>query len=225
MTIFSWKTVVTGAAIVMLSSLFDFQLLGKQLQSLSMMCKCKVQYGALNTESILKALREYSKGNHPDLHKGGVLCAPEVTNEIRDGIRKFGMSRTAYLLYKLGTPISQVENAVMLLIAAFGLAAFKVARAPFLPRRVKQLLVFVGVLAQPGEGVLSPERQLMKKVKHAEFVYGTPPCALTCGATPSQCTANGWFYKDRVVDAVDTVVAVVDKQPSQQLSGRLHLLG
>ena len=70
------------------------------------------------------------------------------------------------------------------------LTSIRTGRMPW-----RRCLLLLGI-AQQGDGAVPYERQLMKKLKHAEFINGTPPCASYCGKVPSQCTVTGWVYKD-----------------------------
>jgi hypothetical protein len=64
------------------------------------------------------------------------------------------------------------------------------------PQRLQACVFMFCLLCQESEGAASSERRLMKKLKHAEFVYGAPPCTTHCGSVPSQCTVRGYFYND-----------------------------
>ena len=213
MSLFSWKTLAVGAAMVAFASLFDFFLIGHHIKTLRALKTCKISSDALTTESLNKALREYSKHNHPDVVTGVTnrVCGTEETNEIRDSIHKHGaVSNVAWMLFKLNVPPSQVENTIMLFAMVVGATAWSMMMGCLRGGRVGRIgggrmptwwtrfLVFVGLTQQGETATASQERQLMKKIKHAEFVYGSPPCSTHCGEIPSQCTATGWVYKDRL---------------------------
>ena len=197
-----------GAALVAVASIFDFHVVGNQIHTLRLTRQCQIE-PTPSVHGLSRQLREYAKSNHPDIvtianriNQGRtVSCSPEDVNEIRASLRNWGMSKLAYLLFKIGVPPSQVENAVMFALISACCLSWKIfatippgrIRLPRLPR----LFLALGF---PREADAAPlpqrERQLMKKTKHAEFVYGTPPCAAYCGVVPSQCTVKGWIYKD-----------------------------
>jgi hypothetical protein len=195
--VLSWKTVVVGAGMVAMASFFDFYHTGEQVKILRGLRACKVSYTTLSADSLTKALREHAKKNHPDL--GGVseigACTVDETNELRAGVRKHGVGWLAWILYKLNIAPSRVEAAIMFTFIGAGCVCTAAVRR--LPPRYSRWLVTLGLLHQ-GE-TASTERQLMKKLKHAEFIYGLPPCATVCGDTPSQCTVGGWMYRDMYV--------------------------
>jgi hypothetical protein len=120
----------------------------------------------------------------------------DETNELRAAVRKQGgVGWLAWALFKVGVSPSRVETAIMSTLIGAGSVCTAAVRR--LPPRYSRWLVVLGLLHQ-GE-TASTERQLMKKLKHAEFIYGMPQCATTCGDTPSQCTVAGWMYKDTFV--------------------------
>ena len=197
-TILSWKTIVVGAGMVAMASFFDFDHIGAEIKILQGLRACKVSYNSLSAESLTKALREHAKTNHPDL--GGVselgACTVDETNELRAAVRKQGgVGWLAWALFKVGVSPSRVETAIMSTLIGAGCVCTAAVRR--LPPRYSRWLVVLGLLHQ-GE-TASTERQLMKKLKHAEFIHGMPQCATTCGDTPSQCTVAGWMYKDTFV--------------------------
>ena len=188
---------LVGAAMVALSSFVDFHTLSNQIDAMYMMRDCNIRYESVDADAMVRALREYSRLNHPDAHASTpriLVCPVEETNAMRDSIRKHGTSRLAWLLFKLGAPPRQAENAFMVAMGALAVGAIHALKRLPLPPQLLRAATFLG-LAQQGAGA-STERQPMKKLKHAEFVYGTPPCTTHCGRTPSQCTVGGWAYKD-----------------------------
>lgn len=193
----------TGAALVAVASIFDYHVVGNQIQSLRMMRECQITPTSAVHE-LNRQLREYSKNNHPDVaihsYQGRiVVCSSEEINEIRSGVRKWGMSKVAYLLFKVGVPPSQVENAVMFTLIAAGCLSWKVVAALPVRAHLRLPRFMLALLFAREADTAAHERQLMKKIKHAQFIYGQPPCAVYCGPTPSQCTVKGWLYKDDYV--------------------------
>ena len=179
---------LVGAAMVALSSLVDFHTLSNQLDAMYMMRNCNVRYESVDADAMIRALREYSKLNHPDTHANTpriLVCPAEETNAIRDSIRKHGASRLAWLLFKLGAPPRQAENAFMVAMGALAVGTIHALKRAPLPPQLLRAATFLGLAQQQGAGA-SKERQLMKKLKHAECVYGTPPCTTHCGRTPYQ---------------------------------------
>ena len=176
MTLLSWKTLAVGAAMVAFASLFDFHKIGNQIETFRAMRRCRIQYGAVNVDAISRAMREYLKHTHPDAQNTSrnAMCTSEETNAIRDDLRRHGTSKVAVA----GASIWGL------------LTSIRTGRMPW-----RRCFLLLGI-AQPGDGAVPYERQLMKKLKHAEFIYGTPPCASYCGKVPSQCTVTGWVYKD-----------------------------
>ena len=198
MTVLSWKTLVVGAAMVAFASLFEFDKIGNQIEMFRALRRCRIQYGAVNVDAIARAMREFSKHVHSEAQNASRtgICTSEETNAIRDDLRKHGTSKIAWVLYKFGVPPQHAENAIMISAAVSGasmwglLTSIRTGRMPW-----RRCLLLLGI-AQQGDGAVPYERQLMKKLKHAEFIYGTPPCASYCGKVPSQCTVTGWVYKD-----------------------------
>ena len=182
---------------VALASFVDFHTLSNQLDAMYMMRNCNIRYESVEADAMIRALREYSKLNHPDTHANTpriLVCPAEETNAIRDSIRKHGTSRLAWLLFKIGAPPRQAENACMVAMGALAVGTIHALKHAPLPPQLLRAATFLG-LVQQGAGA-STERQLMKKLKHAEFVYGAPLCTTHCGIAPSQCTVGGWAYKD-----------------------------
>jgi len=186
---------------VMCGSLWDFRQISEQMETLRTLRECHIPYTSLSVEALSKAMRDHAKTTHPDITQRGAggPCTPEETNELRSSIRRHGsIGRLAWALDKIGVSPSRVETSFMLgLIAGGGSIVCALRRTPPSYARLTRLLIFLGLIEQ-GETV-STERQLMKKLKHAEFVYGNPPCSTHCGDIPSQCTVTGWLYKDAYV--------------------------
>ena len=197
-SVLSWKTLAVGALLVMCSSLWDFRQIGEQMETLRALRLCEVKYASLSVEALGRAMRDHARTTHPDVAVGGALgpCATEEINDLRASIRKHGsIGRMAWALHKIGVAPSRVETFFMLaLIAGGGCLVHALRRIPTRYARTTRLLIYLGLMER-GQ-TASTERQLMKKLKHAEFVYGVPPCSTHCGDTPSQCTVGGWMYKD-----------------------------
>ena len=192
-SVLSWKTLAVGALLVMCSSLWDFRQIGEQMETLRALRLCEVKYAALTGEALSKAMREYARTTHPDVAVGGALgpCTTEEINDLRASIRKHGsIGRMAWALHKIGVAPSRVETFLMLaLIVGGGCVVYALRRVPQRYTRTTRVLVFLGLIQQGGTA--STERRLMKKLRHAEFVYGTPPCSTHCGDVPSQCSVDG----------------------------------
>ena len=105
---------------VALSSLVDLYQVSNQLDVLYMMRTCNIKYDSVDAGSMARTLRDYSKTNHPDLHKAShaMICTPEETNAIRGMLRKHGMSKVAWVLFKMWVPPHQAETAVMVTFGA-----------------------------------------------------------------------------------------------------------
>ena len=71
---------------------------------------------------------------------------------------------------------------MLALIVGGGCVVYALRRVPQRYTRTTRVLVFLGLIQQGGTA--STERRLMKKLRHAEFVYGTPPCSTHCGRSP-----------------------------------------
>ena len=192
-TILSWKTIVAGALLVSIASLFDMYATSAQIKILRGLHTCKVNHASLSADSLTKALREHAKSNHPDIGAASA-CSVEDTNEVRALVRKHGgVGWLAWALFKVGVAPGKVETAVMVgLIATGSLCMVGLRR---LPARYTRVFVALGLIQQ-GETAASTERRLMKKLKHGEYTYGNPPCSTHCGDVPSQCSVDGWMYAD-----------------------------
>ena len=182
---------------VAIASVFDFHQIANQIETLGAMRTCKIKYDSLDVDSMFRSLRMHSKLNHPDkTTDNDIICSSEETNSIRDGLRKSGTSRLAWLFHKMGVAPRHAESALMVGIGILGVCAMRGLGRVRLPVNVKRLLIFLGLVQQGAGAPVSAERQLAKRLKHSEFVYGKPPCARHCGNVPSQCTVSGWVYKD-----------------------------
>ena len=210
-SVLSRKTLAVGALLVMCWSLWDFRRIGEQMGTLRALRQCQTPYTSLTGEALSKAMREYARTTHPDVAVGGALgpCTTEEINDMRASIRKHGsIGRIALALHKIGVAPSRVETFFMLaLIAGGGCLVHALRRIPTRYARTTRLLIYLGLMER-GQ-TASTERQLMKKLKHAEFVYGTPPCSTHCGDVPSQCSVDGWLYKDVYVSGTNAVRASI----------------
>ena len=96
----------TGAALVAFASILDFHVVGNQIHTLRLTRKCQLK-PTPSAHDLSRQLREYAKSNHPDIaviatrissEYRVVSCSPEEVNEIRASLRKWDMSKLAYLL-------------------------------------------------------------------------------------------------------------------------------
>lgn len=120
---FSPKSFYASLPIVMVLNgyLLDFDELEGQLETYALMDQCRIPRTWASAEDLLGVLRDYTKGNHPDLDVKSTPCNVERSNEIRDRVRRLGVARVSWAMHSYGVAATQAK--LMVFIAAILLCA------------------------------------------------------------------------------------------------------